>query len=79
MPTNPSEPPQGKGLTIALAVLALVVAPLTLYVAAYFALVEVKYTWGPRMVVPHYAFGTPVEFFAPIHELDRQLRPKVWH
>jgi len=66
----------GKRITIALGILALLPA---IYVAAYFALVEVKATWGPRLLIPGYKCGAPVEFFAPIHEIDRKLRPGTWN
>ncbi|HVW00877.1 MAG TPA: hypothetical protein VHB77_11075 [Planctomycetaceae bacterium] len=58
------------------------------YAGAYFALVKparvmVMRTWPSAevFVIPRYprsVWGDGVAFFAPIHRLDRQLRPDVW-
>jgi hypothetical protein len=61
MPTNPPEPPKGKRLTIALAVLALIVVPLGAYVAGYFWLGERRYqvagSWSSTTTVDSASAG----------------------
>lgn len=67
--------------------LALPLSLLALYVGAYYALVEAdpftyeilhgdEIAWYP--VYPDFPWGDGVAFFAPIHGIDRRLRPAVW-
>ena len=58
-------------------VLALALLP-AVYVAAYFALVEVTHGGWSQPGQPRYGLGIPVEVFSPIHALDRLLRPGTW-
>ena len=66
---------------IATAVLfALSLVPV-LYVLAYYAWVEpMGAVSGPVLVVPRYAVGgdVAVKVFAPVHAVDRMLRPAHW-
>ena len=59
---------------------ALALIPL-LYVTAYYAWVEpMGAVSGPVLVVPRYAVGgdVAVKVFAPVHAIDRMLRPAHW-
>ena len=73
-------------------ILALIVILVLLgvYVLAYYSMVMRVYRIGPRDVAPHYSgFGLHVlpvvfrdldfvRYFAPMHGLDRLLRPRFW-
>jgi hypothetical protein len=67
----------GRYLTAALAALALLPV---VYVAAYLALVEpMELLWSRgRFATYRYGGETAKQFFAPIHHVDRYLRPALW-
>lgn len=70
----------GRYLTIALALLALLPV---VYVGAYYALVEpMELLWirGGSLRIAHYRCGgeTAKHIFAPVHHIDRLLRPRLW-
>jgi len=76
----------GRRLTIALAVLA-VVFPAVLYVVAYFAMVErgtgwgslSHTTWHPSYTGDFEPSGRLRIFFQPLHHVDRTwVRPDYW-
>jgi hypothetical protein len=63
---------------------AFVLALLWLYVGAYFATVTALdfADSGPPNMIAIYPSGTGLDlrsFFEPIHQVDRMLRPHVWH
>ena len=67
----------GRYLMIAVALLALLAV---LYAGAYYALVEpVELLWS-RGGFAHYRYGGEMakHLFAPVHHLDRLLRPRLW-
>jgi hypothetical protein len=77
----------GRRLTIGLATVALI-APVVLYVSAYFLLVRrgtgqghhFAITWSPEYSKDPFFSMQAYDFFRPIHGLDRKwLRPAFWH